>query len=277
VSGEPSAGLEASPAPVPADPRPARRARDLWTALVLALVTAAVYARVVTLDFVDYDDHQYVTENEAVLGGVTLDGLRWVMTHAHGGNWHPLTGLSHMLDVELFGTNPVGHHVVNVLLHVLNVVLLYAFLAGTTRRRVPAALVAALFALHPLRVESVAWVSERKDVLSGAFALGTLCMWAAWDRRGGAWRYLTALVLCGLGLAAKPMLVTLPFVLLLVDVWPLERVRRVGWRRLVLEKLPFLVLAAASSLLTFRFQSGSGAVHSYAVTFPHRLENALIS
>jgi tetratricopeptide (TPR) repeat protein len=247
--------------------------------LLLALLTAAVYARAVTNDFVDWDDEPYVTDNEFVLDGLAGRSIAWAWDFdtEHGGNWHPLTSMSHMLDVELFAVDPAGHHAVNVVLHVLNTLLLFGLLFWSTRARWPAAVVAALFALHPLHVESVAWVSERKDVLSTAFGLGALWAYAAWTR-GGSWsRYVLALVLFACGLMSKPMLVTWPFVLLLFDHWPLGRWPGVSLRRLLLEKLPFFALSGASAAVTFLVQRTAGAVTSDKVAFPHRLENVLIS
>jgi protein O-mannosyl-transferase len=263
----------------PPDDRSARRVRRV--ALLLALVTLVVYARAVTCGFVDYDDGPYVYDaNNVVSDGLTWHGVAWAFSPEtnHGGNWHPLTSLAHMLDVTVFGlASAAGHHAVNVLLHVLDTVLLFAFLWRTTRGLWPAAFAAALFALHPLHVESVAWVSERKDVLSTAFGLATLIAYASWTARGGIARYALALGLFALGLMSKPMLVTWPFVLLLLDVWPLGRLPGASLARLAIEKLPFLALSVASSALTVYVQGSAGAVQSYQVTFPHRLANALIS
>jgi len=265
--------------PSPHKPGRTTHGRVRLIALLLALLTAAVYARAVTNDFVGWDDEPYVTDNEFVLDGLAGPSIAWAWDFdtAHGGNWHPLTSMSHMLDVELFALNPAGHHAVNVLLHVLNTLLLFGLLFRTTRALWPAALVAALFALHPLHVESVAWVSERKDVLSTAFGLGALWAYAAWTRGGGWARYVLALVLFACGLMSKPMLVTWPFVLLLFDHWPLGRWPGVSLRRLLLEKLPFFAVSGASAAITFLVQRTAGAVTSDKVAFPHRLENVLIS
>jgi Tfp pilus assembly protein PilF len=244
------------------------------TAFLLAVVTVAVYAPVVTFDFVNLDDNAYVTDNPWVRQGFSTAGLRTAFSAFHAANWHPVTWLSHMLDCELFSLHPGLHHLTNLLLHTANTVILFLLLAAATRATAAAAAVAALFALHPLHVESVAWVAERKDVLSTLFWLLTL---AAYGRfvRARSWRwYLAVTVLLTLGLMAKPMLVTLPFTLLLLDVWPLARVARAGgnrpaatddgtlWR-VVVEKLPLLLLVAGSCVLTWLAQSRGDAVVSF--------------
>ena len=196
--------------------------------LVLAVLTGLVYGPVGGHDFVNYDDAEYVYENPRVLAGLTLDGVRWAFTESHAANWHPLTWLSHMADVELFGAAPGRHHLVNVVLHVLNALLCFAFLRAATGAAWPSTLVAALFALHPLRVESVAWISERKDLLAGTFFFLTLLAYARYARAPSTGRYLLVALALALGLMAKPMLVTLPCVLLLLDLWPLRRPGRTG-------------------------------------------------
>ncbi len=244
--------------------------------LVLALVTAvfAAYARVAVNEFVNYDVEAYVLDNPHVRGGLTLSGVRWAWTSSHSANWHPLTWLSHMLDVELWGLAPAGHNLTSVALHALNAVLLLVFLARATGRFAPSLAVAALFALHPLRVESVAWVAERKDVLSGCFWMLTLLAYERWVRRGGRLRYGLVLLWLVLGLLSKPMLVTLPFVLLLLDLWPLCRPRGA---RLVVEKLPLFALAAASCVATFLVQRAAGVTHSVGLPLGHRVANALVA
>jgi len=212
-------------------------------------------------EFLRYDDDVYVTENPAVRGGLSWSGVKWAFTSLHAVNWHPLTWLSHMLDVELFGADPWGHHLTSVLLHALNAVLLFGWVSCMTRTLVPAFLVAALFAAHPLRVESVAWVAERKDVLCACFGFGALWAWCGHAARGGAPRYVAALLLYLLSLLAKPMLVSLPFLLLLLDRWPLGRQERRPARTLLLEKAPFLALAAGVALVTLLAQS-QGALRS---------------
>jgi len=196
---------------------------DLAIAAVLVGALVAVYAPVGGHEFLNYDDDEYVTANPAVRAGLTPASIRWVLTSTHQATWHPLTGLSHLLDVELFGLDAGAHLWTNVALHAGAAVALFLVLRAMTAARWPSAFVAALFALHPLHVESVAWVSERKDVLSGLLWMLTLAAYAGWTRRPGRGRYLVLLAAFTLALLAKPMVVTLPFVLLLLDVWPLGR------------------------------------------------------
>jgi hypothetical protein len=215
------------------------RRHAVLVALSLAVLVAVVYAPVRHFEFVQLDDPAYVTENPQVLGGLTLQGGAWAFTTGHAANWHPITWLSHMLDIQLFGTTPGPHHVTNVLLHIASTLLLFGLLAWLTGAMWRSALVAALFGVHPLHVESVAWVAERKDVLSTLFWLLTMCAYVAYVRaspvaapsaRPGRRTlfYALTLVLFAIGLMAKPMLVTLPFVLLLTDVWPLARTGQAG-------------------------------------------------
>jgi protein O-mannosyl-transferase len=263
---------------------------------LVVLVTLFVYSPVRQHGFVVLDDRDYVVDNRVVQAGLTWAGVRWAFTTTHASNWHPATWLTHMIDVELFGPGPAGPHVVNVLLHLANTILLFAVLRLMTSAPRPSAFVAALFALHPLRVESVAWIAERKDVLSGLFFLLTLWAYAkyACSCRGyeaesvlsprrlhvSAW-YLAALVLFALGLMSKPMLVTLPCVLLLLDIWPLRRTPAHAFipsRALVLEKLPFFALSAASCVVTVIAQRQGGAVQSLETfTLTQRIANALVS
>jgi Tfp pilus assembly protein PilF len=248
----------------------------LLACLLLVLGVAAVYGRTAGFEYVFFDDDTYVTANPVVSEGLTLAGVRWAFTEVHGANWHPLTWLSHMLDVQLFGLAAGPPHLVNAGLHALSAVLLFLFLAGTTRRTWPAFFAAALFAWHPLRVESVAWVAERKDVLSGAFFFLTLLAYARYAREPGRGRYVLVALCLVLGLLTKPMLVTLPFVLLLLDRWPLERTRDRSWKDLVLEKAPLFVLVTLASALTFWAQDSSGAAPSAGeIALGLRLENAL--
>jgi len=269
--------------------------RTLWIALALIAINLAVYAPVRQYGFVSYDDPAYVSENPHVSGGLTWPGIEWAFTSGYAANWHPLTWLSHMLDVQAFGMNAGPHHVTNLLFHIANTLLLFGLLIWLTGAAGRSAFVAGLFAVHPLHVESVAWVAERKDVLSTLFWLLTIWAYAVYVRRPGIGRYLLVLACFALGLMAKPMLVTLPFVLLLLDVWPLGRVAldaetagRAGpaprgkersiWLQLVWEKLPLFALAAASSLVTWLVQQRGGAVTGFEL-FPWtlRAENALVS
>lgn len=251
----------------------------------LFLTTALLFARAIGGDFVNYDDPGYVTDNPRVKAGVSAEGLAWALRSGEQSNWHPLTWLSHQLDVTLFGLDPRGHHATSVLLHALNAALAFLALRRLTGALWTSALCAAWFAWHPLRVESVAWVAERKDVLSGLFFFATLWAYALYAERRraglpGAGRfYALTFAALGLGLMAKPMLVTLPCVLLLLDVWPL---RRIGGEkgellaRVVLEKLPFFALAAASSVATYLVQSSGGSV-TEALSLGDRLANAVVS
>jgi tetratricopeptide (TPR) repeat protein len=241
----------------------------------LALLTLIAWLPTFANGFVNLDDGLYVTGNPWVLRGLDPEGLAWALTANVANNWHPLTLLSHMLDIQLFGLHAAGHHGTSLLLHAANVLLLFAVLRGMTGSLWRSAMVAALFAVHPTHVESVAWVAERKDVLSALFWIFALGAWTAWTRRPSAGRYLLVVVLMILGLASKPMVVTLPFALLLLDLWPLDRLR-LGWKRLVLEKLPLLALSAASSLVTLRYQKTS-MVPLEVLPWSFRLANAAVS
>jgi len=238
-------------------------------AVALALLTAVVYTPVRHNAFLSYDDVEYVVDNPHVNAGLTRDGWVWAWTGVHSATWHPLTTLSHMLDCQLFGLRPGPHHLVNVLLHVFNTVLLFGVFARMTGQLWRSACVAALFALHPLHVESVAWVAERKDVLSTFFWMLTVWSYVAYVRRPAQWRYSLMLVAYVAALLSKPMVVTLPFVLLLLDLWPLGRwaAGKAGERRgrdtllyLMREKVPLLLLAATVSVITFVVQNRAAAV-----------------
>ncbi|MGB7762105.1 MAG: tetratricopeptide repeat protein [Bryobacteraceae bacterium] len=243
----------------PADkPRP--RA-DLWICLLLLVATLAVYARCGHFAFVNYDDPVYVTNNPHVQQGITAEGALWALTSTEAANWFPVTRLSHMLDVQLFGMHAGWHHLVSVLVHAAASMLLFLFLARATADRAPSAFVAFIFALHPLHVESVAWVAERKDMLCAFFWF--LALWAY--VRGMRTLVFVAFVL---GLMSKPMIVTLPFTLLLLDVWPLKR--GLHWR----EKLPYFAIAAAGAVVTYVVQKIGGAVNQTAM---FGIGNALVS
>jgi tetratricopeptide (TPR) repeat protein len=224
-------------------------------------------------EFVAYDDHLYVTENLAVLHGLSHEGLRWSLTGNVAGNWHPLTVWSHMLDVELWGLRPAAHLLTNVALHLVDTLLVFALFLRWTGCTARSFLVAALFGLHPMHVESVAWVSERKDVLSALFGLLFLHAWTGWTRRPGLARYALAWTLFALALLAKAMVITLPCVLLLLDVWPLGR-GGLPLRRRIVEKLPFLPLMLASAALTFTTQA-AGLSSLAQISWQARLANAL--
>jgi tetratricopeptide (TPR) repeat protein len=242
--------------------------------VVLVLV---VFAQVRHHEFVDLDDQLYVVNNEHVMTGLSAENVRWAFTTGWAANWHPLTWLSHQLDVTLFGMNASRHHLVNVGWHVINTLLLFGLLRAMTGAVWRSAFAAALFAVHPAHVESVAWISERKDVLSTCFWFLTTWAYVLWTRQGGVWRYGLTLVLLALGLMAKPMLMTLPFTLLLLDVWPLKR-SDVSFRQRVIEKLPLFALVAASAAVTIIMQRGGGAVTaSDIITLAQRLSNAVVS
>src|SRR6266446_9261733 len=192
---------------------------------VLVGITWLVFAQAVRHQFVTYDDPQYVYANPDVSAGVSLPRISWAFTHTIAGNWHPLTTISHMLDCQLYGLKPAGHHFTNVFLHTTAVILLFLLLRAMTRTLWQSFFVAALFAIHPLHVESVAWISERKDVLSAVFFMLTLGAYVRYVRAPSVTSYLLVLLLFALGLMSKPMMVTVPFVLLLLDYWPLGRIR----------------------------------------------------
>jgi tetratricopeptide (TPR) repeat protein len=257
---------------------PGLASRRTVAGVCLGLVAAAalVYAPVSRHDFLWCDDDSYVFENGTVRQGLTAAGLEWAFAAPHVANYHPLTWLSHMLDVELFGLEAGAHHLVNVALHALTAVVLFLALRALSGALWAPAAVAALFALHPLRVESVAWVAERKDVLSGLFFALTLLAWAGFARRPGPARYAAVFACLALGLLAKSMLVTLPCLLLLLDRWPLRR--SAGWGRLVLEKLPLFALSAAAAALAVASQESARAMGDLA-TLPlaQRLANAALA
>jgi tetratricopeptide (TPR) repeat protein len=264
------------------------RQRNGLLAIGLIAITLIAYRQVGTFSFVLFDDPEYVTENAVVKSGLTGAGAAWAFSGFHVSNWHPVTWLSHMADVSLFGVDPGAHHLVNLFLHAANTLLLFLVLSGMTRSPWRSAFVAALFAVHPLHVESVAWISERKDVLSTLFLLLTLRAYAGYAKRGGTGRYLAVLLFFILGLLSKPMLVTLPFVLLLLDFWPLRRTpfeledtapaegtAKASIRRLLLEKAPLALLAALFSLVTFLAQRSGGSVSPYPPG--SRVANAVFS
>ena len=270
-----------------------RGMNSVQSVLLISLITTAVvifiYWPVQFFDFVIIDDHTYVVKNPHVRGGLSTEGFQWAVSTLDAGFWHPLTWISHMADVELFSLNPAGHHWTSVVIHVLNAVLLFLVLRAMTRCTWPSALVSALFALHPLHVESVTWVAERKDVLSGLLWFMTMGAYGWYVKSPGTLRYALVLLLFVLGLMAKPMLVTLPFVLLLLDWWPLGRwsgamaitdpvAKRQACLRLVAEKLPLLSIAIAAGVLAYFAENGFGAIGT-AEQYPLdvRLANAAVS
>ena len=267
------------------------RAQVALVYLFLTATTCLVFGQTVAHDFVNFDDHVYIYDNPLVTGGLTTSGIVGAFTHPHARNWHPLTTISHMLDCQLYGLNAGGHHFTNVALHTIAVLLLFRVLRGTTGALWPSALVAALFAIHPLHVESVAWLSERKDVLSAVLFMLTLAAYVRYAGAPSIGRYFIVLMIFALGLMSKPMLVTVPFVFLLLDYWPLRRFDKVerfkpgsGITRslnqrpsfLFLEKTPLLVLSGLSCLVTIWAQDqATGSLEQLPFTW--RLSNALVS
>jgi Tfp pilus assembly protein PilF len=251
---------------------------------VLIAITWAVFGQTGGHEFVNFDDPSYVSENDQVRAGLSWQGVAWAFTHIHSHNWHPLTTMSHMLDWQLFGAKPGAHHFVNVVLHTIGAVLLFLSLeqmtsgGGQPRNLWSSAFVAAIFAIHPLHVESVAWISERKDVLSGLFFVLTLLAYLYYTRKPNIARYLTMSILFACGLMAKPMLVTLPIVLLLLDYWPLERFSGSSAARLLVEKIPLGVLSIASAAATLIVQNtGIGLVRLEVLPLSWRITNALVA
>ena len=262
----------------------------LLVCLFLLGATLLPYVQVKDHDFTTFDDDMYVTNNPMVRAGLTWQGVKWAFTAVHSSNWHPVTWLSHMVDCQFFGMNPRGHHLTNLFFHMINTLLLFLFLTWVTHDLWPSAMVAALFALHPLHVESVAWVSERKDVLSTFFWLSTMWAYAFYVARPSLQRYLPVLLLLVLGLMAKPMAVTLPFVLLLLDFWPLGRVQKgagesqpspPAWRvywPLIKEKIPLFAVVILGCLVTMWAQRMSGAVMPLNIRpVDARIANALVA
>ncbi|MEZ4647984.1 MAG: tetratricopeptide repeat protein [Candidatus Eisenbacteria bacterium] len=256
-------------------PKPGRGSLALPLLLFILLVTVWVYLPAGQHGFLRYDDDLYVTANEMVLRGVSWPGFLWSWTAAHASNWHPVTWWSHMIDVQVFGLRAAAHHWVNVVLHLGTTLLLFYFLRRTTGAVLRSGFVAAVFALHPLHVQSVAWVAERKDVLSSAFWILAILAYAAYvqgkERARGA--YVLALLLFAFGLLSKPMLVTLPFLLLLLDHWPLRR--KDPWAFRVREKAPFFMLSVVCALVTWSVQSSAGSVKS--IPIGERVANAFAS
>lgn len=249
--------------------------------LLLAAVTAGVLSPVLRNGFLDYDDDVYVTANPQVRQGLTLDTARWALTSTEAANWFPLTRLSHLADVSLHGLDPRGHHLTSLAIHAANAGLLLLVLRAFTGALWPAALAAALFGLHPLHVEPVAWIAERKEVLAVLVGFLTLDAYRRYVSRPGIGRMVPVAVLFALALAAKPVVVTLPCAMLLLDLWPLGRVRGPAplraLGRLVAEKVPLFALAAAGSWLTLLAQAGSGATAMTTVPFAVRAANAAVS
>jgi protein O-mannosyl-transferase len=263
-------------APAQASPRNDR----LITIAVCVFLTAViwiVFGQTLGHEFVNFDDDRYVYENEHVSHGLTLDGFKWVLTHSHASLWHPLTTLSHMADCQIYGLKPRGHHFTNVVLHDLGAVLLFLVFRGMTGSIWRSAFVAAIFAIHPMRVESVAWIAERKDVLSSIFFMLTLGSYLRYARKPSIGRYLTMSIFVVCGLMSKATFVTVPFVLLLLDYWPLRRTNDLSaWRRLIIEKIPLFALSAAAAVATMFAQTVTMASLEQLPLLP-RLKNAAVS
>jgi protein O-mannosyl-transferase len=257
-------------------PKQVKKSLVLSIYFALLISTLLVFWQVRNFDFLNYDDDLYVYENPHIAGGLTFDNIKWALTTGEATNWHPLTWLSLMLDCQLFGADAAGRmHLVNLLFHLANILLLFKILKKMTDSLWQSAFVAALFALHPMHVESVAWIAERKDVLSTFFLLLTIWAYFRYVKQPNAVHYLLTMLMFVLGLMAKPMLVTLPFVLLLLDYWPLER--KIS-RHLLMEKIPFFAISIVSSVITFLVQRSGGAVISIDV-FPlsNRIANTFLS
>jgi protein O-mannosyl-transferase len=257
---------------------------DLWIAAGLSVLVLAIYAQTFGFDYINFDDTKVVSDNPMVLAGLTSESVAWAWRSFETGNWNPVTWMSLQLDIQLFGNNPGRLHLVNTLLHLANSVLAFYVFRRMTDAVWPSALVAALFAVHPTHVESVAWIAERRDVLSTLFWMLTMWSYARWCQSGakaGDKFYLAAIAFFAVGLMVKPMLVTLPFVLLLCDIWPLGRARLTGIKanaRLITEKIPFFALTVASSVVTYVAQSSAGAVQSLErLPLLTRVENSVLS
>jgi protein O-mannosyl-transferase len=255
------------------------------TALIcvaLAVVTFIAFEGVRSNEFVHYDDDKYITGNEYVQKGLNLESIKWVFTTWYQGNWHPLTWVSHIIDVSVFGAKPAGYHLVNVGFHIANVILLFLILKKMTGAIWPSAFVAAVFGLHPLGVESVAWVAERKNVLSNFFAFLTIWTYLWYVQKPGLWRYAAVAVLFAAGLLSKSMLVTLPFVLILLDYWPMARFGNLKGRqwffKTISDKAPLIAISAVFCVVTYLAQAHGEAVQDIVtLPFGSRISNALMS
>ena len=253
--------------------------------IALIVVTLISFWNVLNSDFVKYDDNLYVTENPHVQNGINPESVRWALTTGYEAMWQPLTWLSYMLDYQMHGLNPYNFHLTNLLFHIVNVLLLFLLLKRMTGSLWRSAFVAAIFAVHPLRVESVAWVAERKDVLSGFFWLTTMWAYIWYIKKPGVKRYLVVAISYMFGLMSKPMLVTLPFVLFLMDYWPLCRIKldethlkiRQTTYKLATEKIPLILMAIASSVITLVVQSNVGAINTLKTPITQRIANAFVS
>ncbi|MCG6551153.1 MAG: hypothetical protein L7F77_02400, partial [Candidatus Magnetominusculus sp. LBB02] len=254
--------------------RPYEPRLKIIVCLTLIVIVFSVFLQVKSFNFVYYDDDQYILTNLHVRGGFSISNLEWALTSNEYSNWFPLTWVSHMADVWLYGLWPGGHHLTNVCLHAVNTVLLFLFFSSVTGTIWRSALIAALFAAHPMRVESVAWVAERKDVLSAFFWISAMCAYVYYTKRPSLGRYMSVILCFILGLMSKPVIITLPLALLLADYWPLGRfTSRAGAASLLMEKVPFLILSAISGVITFSVQQAGGSVAPLSsLTLALRLE-----
>lgn len=263
------------------------RRKTVYVSSLLALTTVFLYWRTVAYEFIVVDDHMYVYQNATVLKGLTWEGIKWSFTTLRASNWHPLTWISHMLDVSIYGLFAGGHHLTNAAFHIANMILLFLVLKNITRAFWPSALAAALFAWHPAHVESVAWICERRDVLNMFFLTLTVWAYGRYTVQRTVGKYLLALTLFALGLMTKPMLVTLPCVLVLLDYWPLNQFTfsppgpgasqtKTSWQKLAVEKIPFFILSFLSCAVTVFAQHRSGAIQTLdRVSFSARAINSV--
>jgi cytochrome c-type biogenesis protein CcmH/NrfG len=262
--------------PAQASPRNDR----LITIAICIFLTAIiwiVFGQTLSHEFINFDDDRYVYENTQVSSGLTLDGFKWLLTHSHASLWHPLTTLSHMADCQIYGLKPGGHHFTNIVLHNIGAILLFLVFRGMTGSIWRSAFVAVIFAIHPMRVESVAWIAERKDVLSGVFFMLTLGAYLLYTRRPSIGRYVTMSIFLACGLMSKATFVAVPLVLLLLDSWPLQRVKDFpDWRRMIVEKIPLFVLSVAAAAATMFAQTVTMASLEQLPLLP-RLKNAAVS
>jgi protein O-mannosyl-transferase len=249
---------------------------------VLVLAIFIAYGPVRKNGFVDFDDGAYIRKNYNVNEGITPQSIIWAFTKYYSGNWHPITWLSHMLDCDIYGLNPLGHHITNIVIHIANSVLLLLVLRKMTGSIWPSAFIAGVFALHPLHVESVAWAAERKDVLSGLFWMLTILAYAYYVEKPNSKKYMLVLFAFVMGLMSKPMVVTLPFVLLLLDYWPLNRLNKPNHasntKQLIMEKIPFFAMSVISSVITFAAQHSGGAIATLDnMSVSYRFANMFVS
>ena len=261
---------------------------------ILFAVILTIYWQTGDFSYVNYDDPEYVYENERVQQGLSIDNIKWAFTTTTFSNWHPLTWISYMIDAQLYGDNPGQFHLTNVILHIANSILLFLLFTRLTGDILPSAFVATLFAVHPLHIQSVAWIAERKDLLSAFFFFTTIFLYVTYVETGRLFRYLLTLISFSLGLMAKPMIITLPCILLLLDFWPLQRlmfsescsvsvkkvvqIKEIRYSSIIYEKIPFLILSICSAIMTFYAQESGGSVASFTqLPILLRFENAVVS